>query len=429
MNAIEERYRARTRKSAELERRAERVMPGGDTRTVAWHQPYPLTIARGEGPFIWDVDGNRYIDLLGNYTSLVHGHAYPPIVDAMVHASRSGTAWAARSQAQVELAEILCERIASVEQVRFCNSGSEAGMLAAQAARHITGRKVLLMARHGYHGSYFATAPAEAGAVAGRQERLPHYVHSASGSSRNDLLADFGNTASFEKILRERGDEIATVFLEPVLGSGGVVTPPPDFLERVAHAAHRAGALFVLDEVITLRLSPGGAQELFGIRPDLTMMGKIIGGGLPVGALGGSAEVMACFDPHKPGSLYHSGTFNGNPATCAAGAVSITELTSERIAIMDAQAQRLSAGLEREGNRLELRMSMRRAGSLMNVVFAPELADEAARLYRNFHLSSLNHGIFIAPRGLIALSTVITAELITEAGERFAAALRDTVEN
>jgi len=154
MNSIEERYRGSSSKSAELAKKAERVMPGGDTRTTSFYRPYPLTIARGEGPYLWDVDGNRYIDLLGNYTSLVHGNAYPPIVEAANKAVASGTAWEARCESQIELAALLCERVASVESVRFCNSGTEAGMLAAHLARRLTGRKLILMARYGYHGSY-----------------------------------------------------------------------------------------------------------------------------------------------------------------------------------------------------------------------------------------------------------------------------------
>jgi glutamate-1-semialdehyde 2,1-aminomutase len=408
MNAIEADYRQRTPMSAQIQRRAEHVMPGGDTRTSVFHQPYPLTITCGNGAFIWDADGNRYIDLLGNYTSLVHGHAYPPIVEAIVRAARSSTAWAARSHAQVQLAELLCERIESVKQVRFCNSGSEAGMLAAKLARHVTGRKLLLVARQGYHGSF---DDLESGLVKANGERT--------------LFADFGNSDQFERILRERGDQIAAVFVEPVLGAGGIIQPPADFLSRIVYAAHRAGALLVLDEVITLRLSPGGAQELFALSPDLTMMGKIIGGGLPVGAVGGSNELMAGFDPLKSGSLHHSGTFNGNPLTCAAGVASMTELTAPRITIMEAQARRLAAELEREARRLELRMSLRQAGSLMNVAFVDESPEQTARLYRDFHLACLNHGVFIAPRGLLALSTAINDELLTEICERMALALRD----
>jgi len=325
MNAIEERFRKQTVKSAQLAERAEQVMPGGDTRTTTYHRPYPLAIDRGEGPFLFDVDGNRYIDLLGNYTSLVHGHAYPPIAEVVARVARQGTAWPARSRAQIELAELLCERIPSVERVRFCNSGTEAGMLAAQVARHLTGRKLLVMARYGYHGSY---DDLELGLVGHDGERT--------------LLGEFGRADTFERLLEQRGSEVAAVFLEPVLGSSGVVAPPEGFLERVADAARRSGALFVLDEVITLRLSEGGAQKILKLKPDLTMMGKIIGGGMPVGALGGRAEIMASFDPRERHSLLHSGTFNGNVLTCSAGQVSVRELTQERIDKMDVQAQRLA---------------------------------------------------------------------------------------
>src|SRR5713101_2490012 len=190
MSDIEERYRAATAKSVDLGKRAERVMPGGDTRTTTYYRPYPLTLARGEGPFVWDVDGNRYIDLLGNYTSLVHGNAYPPIVEAVSKAVATGSAWAARSVAQIELATLLCERVESVKRVRFCNSGTEAGMLAAQVARRLTGRKLILMARHGYHGSY---EDLEAGLAGQDSERT--------------VLADFGEATAFDALLSERGSE------------------------------------------------------------------------------------------------------------------------------------------------------------------------------------------------------------------------------
>jgi len=209
MNSIEETYRAATEQSAQLAKRAERVMPGGDTRTTTYYRPYPLTLKRGEGPFLWDVDGNRYIDLLGNYTSLVHGNAYPPIVEAVTKAVRDGSSWPARSEAQLELATLLCERVASVDRVRFCNSGTEAGMLAAHVARRLTGRQLILMARYGYHGSY---DDLEVGLAGQDGERT--------------MLADFGEATAFEALLSERGAEIAAVFLEPVLGSAGVVEPP-----------------------------------------------------------------------------------------------------------------------------------------------------------------------------------------------------------
>lgn len=411
MNSIEQLYRTRTPGSAALGERAARVMPGGDTRSVTFHRPYPLAIVRGAGPFLWDVDGNRYIDLLGNYTSLVHGNAYPPIVEAIARAGANGTAWPARNAAQVELAELICERVASVERVRFCNSGSEAGMLAAQLARHVTGRTQLLMARQGYHGSYDDLSSEWA------------------GEGGRTMLAEYGDAASFEAMLARHSGDIAAVFLEPVLGSSGIIAPPPDFLPRVAGAAARAGALFVADEVITLRLGVGGVQAAAGVAPDLTMMGKVIGGGLPVGALGGRADLMAHFDPATPHAMHHSGTFNGNPLTCTAGVVSLRELTAERIAAMDRMASGIQAELERAAATLGLPFGIRRSGSLMNAAFegagAGEVHARAARMMEDFHLAALNRGLFFAPRGLIALSTVMTPEVATELCDRAAAALGD----
>jgi len=413
VNAIEDRYRALTPGSAAIAKRAESVMPGGDTRSVAFYRPYPIAIDRGEGVFLCDVDGNRYFDLLGNYTSLVHGNAYPPIIDAIRREAARGTAWPARSEAQTALATMLCERVKSVERVRFCNSGTEAGMLAAQLARRVTGREFILMARFGYHGSY---DDLEIGLTGHDGERT--------------ILADFGDADRFEAVLSERGSEIAAVFLEPVVGSGGVVPPPPGFLSRVREAARRAGAVFVLDEVITLRLSVGGAQEMYDVAPDLTMMGKIIGGGLPAGALGGSAELMSAFDPHGRNPMWHSGTFNGNPLTCAAGLVSIRELTRERIETMDRLGEKLARGLKEAARSLEIPFSVRRVGSLMNLFFlndppGPTIARKDAAMITNFHLAALNHGLFIAPRGMIALSTVMTDDDIDQVLARAGDAMRD----
>ncbi len=411
MNPIEQRYRARTPASAATGARAARVMPGGDTRSVTYYRPYPLTIARGQGPFLWDIDGNRYVDLLGNYTSLVHGNGYPPIVEAITRASAMGTAWPARNETQIELAELICERVASVERVRFCNSGSEAGMLAAQLSRRVTGRRRLLMARQGYHGSY------------------DDLEAEWAGEGGRTMLAEYGDASSFETLLARHGAEIAAVFLEPVLGSSGIIAPPADFLPRVAQATQRAGALFVIDEVITLRLAIGGAQAAAGIAPDLTMMGKIIGGGLPVGALGGRADLMEHFDPAGERPMHHSGTFNGNPLTCAAGAVSVRELSADRLAAMERMASRMHSEMERAAAALGLPFAVRRAGSLMNVTFeesgAGGVHTRATQMMENFHLAALNRGLFFAPRGLIALSTVMNDDLITEICARVAAALGD----
>jgi len=390
-------------------------MPGGDTRAAAYHPPYYLTFARGEGPFLHDVDGHRYVDLIGNYTSLVHGNAYPPIIEAAAAQMARGTQWPARNESQVELAELLVARIPSVQRVRFCNSGSEATMLAAYIARTVTGRRKILMARHGYHGSL---------------EEFEFGTHGREGPET--LLAPFGDADAFARVLAERGDEIACVILEPVMGSAGVFTPPTGFLAAVAAATRAAGALFIADEVITLRLATGGAQARYGVEPDLTAMGKIIGGGFPVGAVGGRAELLDVMDPRRP-RLVHSGTFNGNPVTCAAGVVSVQHLTSDRIGVMGAQAADLLRRLTRAAGRAGLPFSANHEGSLLQLFFSPQAPDANATrtdaaLAGAFHLAALNHGVFFAGRGLVALSTVLDDDLVDECGERLEAAMADVAE-
>jgi glutamate-1-semialdehyde 2,1-aminomutase len=271
------------------------------------------------------------------------------------------------------------------------------------------------MARYGYHGS------------------APHFEVGTEGHEGPEtLLATYGDAASFEAVLAERGSEVAAVILEPVMGAGGLAAATRGFLERVGDAAHAAGALLVLDEVITLRLSVGGAQRSLGIRPDLTAMGKIIGGGFPVGAVGGREDLLALCNPAEP-RLYHSGTFNGNPVTTAAGLVSLRHLTAERIELMASQAGALDAVLAKGAADLGLPLTVRREGSLLQLFFSPS-APEATPLRTDgaaitaFHLAALNHGVFFAPRGLLALATVHDDDLIDETGQRLRAALEDLAE-
>lgn len=409
MDDITRTYIDRTPGSAARAERAAALFPGGDFRAAAWHRPYPLTIAGAAGPWLHDVDGHDYLDLLGNYTALVHGNAHPAVVEAATAAVAAGTCWAAANDHMVELAELLVDRVASVEQVRFCNSGTEATMHAAMVARELTGRRTVLMARYGYHGSY---DDYEAG-------NLGH-------PGPRTALAPFGDAAAFEAVLAERDDEIACVILEPVMGSSGVVPAPPGFLARVAEAARAAGALFVLDEVITFRLAAGGAQALVGVEPDLTTFGKLIGGGFPVGALGGRADVLAVTDPAR-GRLPLSGTFNANPVTMAAGAAAVRELTGDRIAAIDRWCGRLADGLSKAAADHGVPFSCRRAGSLLNVFLSPEppatVADRTdGDLMAAFHLACLAHGLFFAPRGLLATSTVLSDELVDDAVDRAARA-------
>ncbi len=412
MTAIEATFRKRTAASAAHAERASVVMPGGDTRAAGHHPPYQLTMTSGDGPYLTDLDGNRYIDLIGNFTSLVHGNAYPPILEAAAAAAGAGTNWPARNEHAVALAEELVARVPSVDQVRFTNSGSEATMLAVEIARAWTGRRMLLMARWGYHGS------------------MPQFEVGTFGHDGPDtLLADFGDIESFRSVLRARGDDIACVILEPVMGSGGIVAPPPGFLDDVWAATHDAGALLVFDEVISLRLAPGGYQSVAGVTPDLTAMAKIIGGGFPVGAVGGRAELMELCNPFNP-RIFHSGTFNGNPVTAAAGLVSIRHLTSDAITDMARRAERLERKVLGAAGARGVPMSSRREGSLLQLYLADEppafsqvrTDGDRANL---FHLASLNHGVFAAGRGMVALSTAVDDAVLDDAVDRLSAALDD----
>ncbi len=406
-------YERWTQGSARAYEEAERYLPGGNSRQAGYWAPYPLTLARGEGCFVWDVDGNRYIDLLNNYTALVHGHGHPPIVEAVQAQVARGTCWAAINEAQTRLARRLVERVASVEQVRFTNSGTEAANLALMIARHRTGRRKILMARGGYHGS---VTEFEAGF--------------SGGGGPLTYIAEYGDLEGFTRKLADHGAQIAAVFLEPVLGASGVVPGSRAFLQGVKEAAYRAGALFVLDEVLTFRLDAGGRQHTVDVVPDLTMFGKLIGGGFPVGAVGGSRESLSVFDPADL-ELFHTGTFNANPVTMAAGAVSVEELTTERIRAMDRLAERLKTGLQAAAGKAGLPLRINHVGSIMNLFFTEHTGDaQHARddqaIISRFHLAALSHGLFVAPRGLIAMSTVMDDDLIDEAIDRASAAMNDT---
>jgi len=389
-------------------------MPGGTSRQASFWEPYPLTIERGYGARFHDVDGHSYLDLLNNYTALVHGHAYAPIVLATQHQLSRGTAWAAANEAQNRLAALIVDRVPSVEQVRFTNSGSEAGTLAFTIARIVTGRTKLLMARYGYHGS-----------------PLEFELGSFGSEGPVTHLAKYNDLADFEAVLDEHGPDIAAVFLEPVMGAGGVIRGDAKFLHGVRAAAHKAGALFVLDEVLTLRFGDGGCQAGLGIEPDLTMLGKIIGGGFPVGAVGGHGDLLRIFDPSDM-KVFHSGTFNANPVTMVAGEVSLRELTPEKIDRMDHQCEKLESGLTAAANRHSLPFSTSRYESCLNIYCSksvPEstvLRDDAS-LMNNFHLACINHGLFFSHRGLVALSTVTSDEDIAEAIDRADMAMGDVV--
>ncbi len=387
-------YRARTPRSAALFERATGSMPGGSTRTTIYNPPYPPYIERGSGLQVWDVDGNVYRDFLGNYTSLILGHAHPDVVAAVEAQVRRGSAFAAPTATEIELAEELRRRLPSVERIRFTNSGTEATMFALRAARAFTGRPLVAKFEGAYHGTHDTVLAGTRG--------VPDPVA--------DLVVElpWGDADGVERVLAGRERDVAAVIIEPVQGAGGVRAADPAFLAQLRDLTQRIGALLVFDEVIAFRVGPGGAQGRFGVRPDLTTLGKIIGGGYPSGAFGGRGDVMELFDARRPGSMSHGGTFNGNPVAAAAGLATLRALTPDRYDALDAL-----------GNRLRTRLSegVRRAGSdarvggvasLFQVFAGPSLAGDGLEPSAALYLGLVLDGFLLAPRGMGALSTTAT---------------------
>ena len=286
-------YGIRTERSREIAERLGRSIPGGNTRSLAYFPPYPLAISSGSGCRIRDADGNEFVDLLNNYTASVHGHAVPAVNEAMREQAALGTVFPAPGELQAELAERITSRVASVERVRFANSGTEAVMMAVRGARAFTGREKVVKAQGGYNGMW---------------EQVPMSLPDDSDPYRAAMpeavrelvrMVDYNDVGQLEAVMEEEGEEVAAIILEPVTGTG-VFAGSPEYFAAARRLADEHGALLICDEVITLRLAFGGFQEVLGVRPDLTTMGKIIGGGLPVGAFGGRSDVMEIFDPAPP---------------------------------------------------------------------------------------------------------------------------------
>src|SRR5579871_148469 len=401
-SAIEDRYRRATSGSAALMRQAAAVMPGGNTRTTSFHPPYPVVIERGEGAWLYDVDGRRYVDLFQNGLSLVHGNAYAPARAALEDALARGAAWSGASREQIAFAELLCDRIPGVELVRFTSSGSEAGMLAVKAARRITGRPYILKAIGAYHGSY---PDLEAG-LYGQGE--------IAGSA---LVAPFNDLPAFERIMAQRGAEIAALVIEPVLVTGRVVAPAPGFLNALESLARRHGALSILDDCLMLRLALGGSSEKFQLRPDLVVLGKFLGGGTALGAFGGARDLMAIFDPTRPRPLFHGGSFNGNPLGCASGLVTLRDLTRERIEAMDSASATLRESIARRAGELGVELTVSGIGSVTGISFPadPQRHEDepsALGLASLFQLACANEGVLFGPGGILSVSTAHDADAI-----------------
>ena len=415
--AIIAQYERATPRSRKLMMRAQQCMPGGNTRTTTYHAPYPVVFSGGRGAWLTDLDGRDYVDLFYNGLSLIHGHAYEPIEEAAAEIFKIGTAWSGASLPQVKFAEMLCRRIPGSNLVRFTNSGSEAGMLAVKIARKASGRDLVLKFDHAYHGMY---PDLEAGLYGQREIR---------GAT---VLAGFNDLSSCEAAFAKHRGKIAAIIYEPVMFTGRVIAPEPGFLTGIESIAKFNGALTILDDCLMLRLAKGGSAEYFHLSPDLTVLGKFLGGGTPLGAVLGSPDLMAVLDPRRAGCMFHGGSFNGNVLGCALGRITLSDLTSEVIARMNSRCDRLRARLIAAAEQLRLKISVTGIGSVGGIAFEMDHSrheddPSAIGLSTVFHLACLNEGVALGPGGLFALSTKVDDQVIEKAAASMERALQAVV--
>ncbi|HEX6799917.1 MAG TPA: glutamate-1-semialdehyde 2,1-aminomutase [Ktedonobacterales bacterium] len=392
-------------RSEALFAQAEQIIPGGVNSPVRAFRAVggvPRFIARGAGAYIWDVDGNRYIDYVCSWGPLILGHAAPPLIEAVTRAAQRGTSYGAPTPDEVRLAELVVEALPSIDLVRFVNSGTEATMSALRLARAFTGRTKIVKFAGGYHGhADMLLVAAGSGALTLGTPNSPGVPEAAVAET---LVAPYNDLTAVRQLFAQFPDEIAAVIVEPVAGNMGCVLPAPEFLPGLRAITEANRALLIFDEVITgFRVAYGGAQALYGITPDLTCLGKIVGGGLPAAAYGGRRDIMAMVAPSGP--VYQAGTLSGNPLAMAAGIAQLQALrapgTYERL---DVLAASLEAGIAEAARAVGVSIYQTRVGSMFTTFFARgPVTDEASAkqsntgAYATYFHALLDRGVYTAP--------------------------------
>jgi glutamate-1-semialdehyde 2,1-aminomutase len=382
--------------SQAADKEAQRYLPGGNTRTVLYYDPFPLTMVAGEGAELTDLDGHRYVDFVGEYSAALFGHSNEVIKSAICKALDTGIAMGAPTSYERELAGLLCERFPSLEQVRFCNSGTEANLMALSTARVVTGRDKLLVFKEAYHGGVI---------------KFPG-GHCALNMPFDFVLADYNDIGGTTELIDQVGDELAAVIIEPILGAGGNIPADRKFLQMLRQKTTEFGILLIFDEIKTARLGSAGVQGMLGIAPDLTTLGKFIGGGLPTGAFGGSAEIMAQFNPRLQGALAHAGTFNNNVCSMAAGCAALSKVyTPQRAADFFDWSEAFRLSLNEMFAAKAVPMYANGLGSMIAIHFSSEptkrpsdISAGCQSLRPLLHLELLLEGVLVCKRGDLFLS-------------------------
>ncbi|MEM7099640.1 MAG: aspartate aminotransferase family protein [Pseudomonadota bacterium] len=416
-------YRAFSPASEQMAARAETIFPGGDTRSSAHYVPYPLVMAHASGCRMTDIDGNEVVDFMNNFTSLIHGHAQPDVVAAVQRQAALGSAYAAPNEDQIALGELIVERVPSIEQMRFTSSGTEGTLMAIRCARAATGRDKIMKIEGGYHGSYelaeVSLVPMPG--VSGELERpISRAVDASFPDSvlKDTVVCPYNQPQIAQSLLNQYGSEIAAVIVEPVLGSMGMLTGDREFLQVLRDGCDRHGAILIFDEVITLRLSSGGVQKTLGITPDLTCMGKIIGGGLPVGGVGGRRELMQLFSPERENPVMHASTFSGNALTMAAGRAAMERYDEDEASRLNRLGEALREGFNQAFGQAGITGQAVGCGSLSNILFTDQPPSHVRQsldamiagghVTQLLHLGMLRRGIMSATRLMYCTSTAMT---------------------
>ena len=400
---VEVRYTAAHPKSKARYERALRSMPGANTRTVLHYDPFPVTLVKGEGALVSDLDGHTYRDFIGEYTAGLYGHSEPAIISALTAVLQDGLVLGGPNPKEDRLAELMCARFPAVELVRFCNSGTEANMMCVSLARASTGRRQILGFHGGYHGGLLA---------------FPGQGTSPMNASEEVLLCDYNDADAARRAIAGHGRDLAAVILEPMMGGGGCIPAEPEFLAVLREETERHGALLIFDEVMTSRLAPGGMQERTGVTPDLAAFGKYLGGGASFGAFGGRRDLMARLDPRDPDSFTHSGTFNNNVLTMAAGLAGLTKVLTPEVTIrLNASGDRLRARLQEAADERGVALRAMGLGSMICLHFQSgeirrpadtEATPQEAR--KLFQLEMNLRGFYLSRRSFMSLSLPLTCE-------------------
>jgi len=413
------RYEELTPKSREKWEEAKNYLPGGDSRNSIFWNPYPIFVTSASGCHVIDSDGVDRLDFINAMTTMIMGHGPEPVLVAVRDQIEKGLAYNAPNEHQIRLAKLLCDRIPSFDLVRFTNSGTEATLNTIRAARAFTGQDKFAKAEGGYHGTHDAATvsvrvdPSKAGDAL-HPDAVPASAGLAEGTLEQVVVIPFNETDAALSILEENKDELAAVIIEPVLGTSGMVPATPEFLTMLREFTEKNGIILIFDEVISYRVAPGGSQAYYGITPDMTSLGKIIGGGFSVGAFGGRQDIMELYDPTKGPKVSHAGTFNANPITMLAGAVTLEQLTPEVYRNLAELTETLRQGIRDTCSELEVPVQVTGLGSLFGIHFTNtpinnwrDIATGDAGLRDKVFLGLMNEGILTASNLVGALSTAL----------------------